>query len=84
VTPRNLLVAAALSLAVPSCAPAAIAVGGTAIGGGLIAHAMLKNHPDDCHGTPACGLGAMGDLAEPMFGAMIVLASLVTAVALLL
>jgi hypothetical protein len=84
VTPRNLLVAAALAVAVPSCAPAAIAVGGTAIGGGLIAHAMLKNHPDDCHGTPACGLGAMGDLAEPMFGAMIVLASLVTAVALLL
>ncbi|HEY1811645.1 MAG TPA: hypothetical protein VGG74_04770 [Kofleriaceae bacterium] len=81
---KKLLVAAALAVAVPSCAPAAVAVGGTAIGGGLIAHAMLKHNPDDCHGTPACGLGAAGELAEPMFGVMIVLTSLVTAVALLL
>ncbi len=81
---RNLFVAAALAVAVPSCVPAAVAVTGTAIGGGLITHAMLKKSDDDCHGTPACGLSAIGDLAEPAIGAMIVLTSLVTAVALLL
>ena len=80
----SLVVTAALAVAVPSCAPAAVAVGGTAIGGGLIAHAMFKHDRDDCHGTPASGLSAAGDLAEPTIGAMIVLTSLVTALALLL
>jgi hypothetical protein len=85
VSKRNLALAAALAVAVPSCVPAAVAVTGTAVGGGLIAHAMLKQPKnDDCHGTPACGLGAVGELAEPGIGAMIVLTSLVTALVLLL
>jgi hypothetical protein len=82
---RNLALAAAFAVAVPSCVPAAVAVTGTAVGGGLITHAVLKHpKPDDCHGTPACGLGDGGELAEPVVGAMIVLTSLVTALALLL
>ncbi|HEY1549662.1 MAG TPA: hypothetical protein VGG28_17660 [Kofleriaceae bacterium] len=85
VSKRNLAVAAVLAVAIPSCVPAAVAVTGTVIGGGLITHAVLKTPKnDDCHGTPACGLGAVGELAEPALGAMIVLTSLVTAVALLL
>jgi len=82
---RKIALAAALAVAVPACLPAAVAVTGTGIGGGLIAHAALKQpKPDDCHGTPTCGLGAGDELVEPVFGAMIVLTSLVTALALLL